>query len=206
MEGQATQMTVSTLLVPQRDEKKAKGLWLFVGFDSARYQCLDNRCCNTYIHSMPIDLKQELKQTKPFRSLFQEAELNIVRTSNVLVNDFERMLKPYGITGTQYNVLRILRGAGPDGLCRNEVAERLINRMPDATRLLDRMEEAGLVSRERSESDRRLVRTRITKKGRNLVDSLDDEVEQQHEKELGHMSKKDLEKLIELLTLVRKQA
>jgi len=154
---------------------------------------------------MPVDLKHELKQNKPFKSLFQEAQLNIVRTSSVLVNDFERMLKPYGITGTQYNVLRILRGAGAGGLCRNEVAERLINKTPDATRLLDRMEEAGLVSRERSESDRRLVTTRITKKGSNLVDSLDDEVEQQHEKALGHMSRKDLEKLIELLTLVRKQ-
>lgn len=152
---------------------------------------------------MAPDLKHELKQNKPFKSLCQEAQLNIVRTSNVLVNEFERMLKPHGITGTQYNVLRILRGAEPKGLCRNEVAERLINRMPDATRLLDRMEEAGLVTRERSETDRRLVTTRITKEGKNLVDSLDDEVESQHEKGLGHLGKKDLEKLIELLTLVR---
>ncbi|MEO8575104.1 MAG: MarR family transcriptional regulator [Gemmatimonadales bacterium] len=152
---------------------------------------------------MSPDLKRELKQNKPFKSLCQEAQLNIVRTSNILVNDFERMLKPYGITGTQYNVLRILRGAEPAGLCRNEVAERLINRMPDATRLLDRMEDAGLVTRERSEADRRLVTTRITKEGKKLVDSLDDEVEAQHEKGLGHLGKKDLEKLIELLTLVR---
>ena len=152
---------------------------------------------------MSIDLKHELKQQKPFRSLHQEAQLNIVRTSNLLVNDFEQMLKPYEITGTQYNVLRILRGAEPRGLCRNEVAARLINRMPDATRLLDRMEEAGLVTRERAEGDRRLVTTQLTKKGRNLVDSLDDEVDQQHEKGLGHLSKQELEKLIELLTLVR---
>jgi len=150
-----------------------------------------------------MDLKHELKQQKPFRSLHQEAQLNIVRTSNMLVNDFEQMLKPYRITGTQYNVLRILRGAEPRGLCRNEVAARLINRMPDATRLLDRMEEAGLVTRERTEGDRRLVTTQLTKKGRNLVDSLDDEVDQQHEKGLGHLSKQELEKLSELLTLVR---
>ena len=152
---------------------------------------------------MSIDLKQELKQQKPFRSLHQEAQISIVRTSNMLTNDFEQMLKPHGITATQYNVLRILRGAEPRGLCRNEVAARLINRMPDATRLLDRMEEAGLVTRERAEGDRRLVTTQLTKKGRNLVDSLDDEVDEQEKKGLGHLSKQDLETLIELLALVR---
>jgi DNA-binding MarR family transcriptional regulator len=100
-------------------------------------------------------------------------------------------------------VLRILRGAGDEGLCRNEVAERLLNRMPDATRLLDRMEAAGLVTRERSSEDRRLVRTQITKKGRQLVDSLDEPVEKEHERQLGHMSEKQLRALIDLLTVVR---
>lgn len=152
---------------------------------------------------MAPDLKQELKQGKPFRSIQQEAELNVVRTANLLNDNFERMLKPYGITGTQYNVLRILRGAEPDGLCRNEVSARLINRMPDATRLLDRMEEAGLVTRERSRTDRRLVTTRITDKGRHLVESLDDVVAAQHQKQLGHLSEKQLRMLIELLTEVR---
>ena len=111
---------------------------------------------------MSPDLKQELKQEKPFRSIHQEAELNLARTANLLSDNFERLVKPYGITGTQYNVLRILRGAEPNGLCRNEVSGRLLNRMPDATRLLDRMEEAGLVTRARSTEDRRLVTTRIT--------------------------------------------
>ncbi|HXV15839.1 MAG TPA: hypothetical protein VD758_03620, partial [Gemmatimonadaceae bacterium] len=83
---------------------------------------------------MSPQLKEEIKQTKPFRTLRQEAQLNIVRTSNLLTDSFEQMLKPYGITGTQYNVLRILRGAEPGGLCRNEVSQRLLNRMPDATR------------------------------------------------------------------------
>jgi DNA-binding MarR family transcriptional regulator len=152
---------------------------------------------------MATDLKQELKQEKPFRSIQQEAELNLVRTANLLNDNFERMLKPYGITGTQYNVLRILRGAEPDGLCRNEVSARLLNRMPDATRLLDRMEEAGLVTRERSRKDRRLVTTRITEKGRDLVDSLDDVVAAQHQKQLGHLSEKQLRLLIDLLTEVR---
>lgn len=152
---------------------------------------------------MSPGLKEELQQTKPFRSLQQEAQLNIVRTSNVLTDAFEKMLKPSGITGTQYNVLRILRGAEPGGLCRNEVSQRLLNRMPDATRLLDRMEVAGLVRRERSQTDRRQVYTHITPKGRELVDSLDQGTDEQHAKALGHMSESQLKQLIELLTLAR---
>jgi DNA-binding MarR family transcriptional regulator len=152
---------------------------------------------------MAPDLREELKQEKPFRSLQQEAELNLVRTTNVLTDSFEQMLKPYGITGTQYNVLRILRGAGPNGLCRNEVSQRLLNRMPDATRLLDRMEDAGLVTRARSSEDRRLVTTQLTKRGSQLVDSLDSVVEKQHAEQLGHLSDKQLRMLIEILTAIR---
>ena len=152
---------------------------------------------------MSPDLKSELKQQKPFRSLHHEAELNLVRTANLLTDSFEQMLKPYGITATQFNVLRILRGAEPNGLCRNEVSARLLNRMPDATRLLDRMEDAGLVTRARSTEDRRLVTTQITEKGRDLVNSLDDVVERQHQAKLGHLSSDQLKTLIELLTLVR---
>lgn len=154
---------------------------------------------------MPSTLQDEIKQTKPFRTLQQEAQLNMVRTANILSDAFEQMLKPHGITGTQYNVLRILRGAEPDGLCRNEVSQRLLNRMPDATRLLDRMEEAGLVTRERSTTDRRLVTTRITRKGRQIVDSLDDAADEQHEKALGHMTEQQLRTLIKLLTIARNQ-
>lgn len=152
---------------------------------------------------MSPDLQEELKQTKPFKSLQEEAQLSVARTSNLLTDAFEQMLKPHGITGTQYNVLRILRGAEPTGLCRNEVSQRLLNRMPDATRLLDRMEQAGLVTRERSEADRRLVRTRITRQGRKLVDELDDVVEAQHQKCLGHVSNDRLKLLIDVLQQVR---
>lgn len=152
---------------------------------------------------MTPDLRTELKQKKPFASLQQEAQLNIVRTGNLLTDAFERLLKPHGITGTQYNVLRILRGAEPGGLCRNEVRDRLLSRMPDATRLLDRMEEAGLVTRSREDGDRRLVTTRITAKGRMLVDELDAVVEKEHQRRLGHLSEKQTRKLIKLLTLVR---
>ena len=152
---------------------------------------------------MTPDLRTELKQRKPFTSLQQEAQLNIVRTGNLLTDAFERLLKPHGITGTQYNVLRILRGAGTEGLCRNEVRERLLSRMPDATRLLDRMEKAGLVTRSREDGDRRMVTTRITAEGQRLVDKLDDVVEEEHYRQLGHLSEKQTRKLIKLLTLVR---
>lgn len=152
---------------------------------------------------MASDLKEELKQKRPFRSIREEAQLNVARTANMMSAEFEQMFRPFGITGTQYNVLRILRGAGPAGLCRNEVSQRLLNRMPDATRLLDRMEEAGLVTRARASEDRRLVTTQLTGKGRDLVNSLDDEVERQHEVLLGHMAKDELRALIELLTRVR---
>jgi DNA-binding MarR family transcriptional regulator len=148
-------------------------------------------------------LKDELKQNKPFSSLQQEAVLNLMRTNNLLNDSFELMLKPYDITATQYNVLRILRGAEPDGLCRNEVRERLLNRMPDATRLLDRMEEAGLVTRSREANDRRMVRTHITKQGRKLVDSLDAPVAAEHQNQLGHLTSEELKTLIKLLTEVR---
>jgi len=149
------------------------------------------------------DLRQELKQEKPFRSLHQEAQLNLVRTANLMTDQFEQMLRPYGITATQYNVLRILRGAEPAGLCRHEVSARLLNRMPDATRLLDRMEDAELVTRARGTEDRRMVKTHLTEKGLALVDSLDEAVEAEHLKQLGHLSGEQLESLIDLLTLVR---
>ncbi|MEO6444948.1 MAG: MarR family transcriptional regulator [Gemmatimonadaceae bacterium] len=152
---------------------------------------------------MTMTLREELRQTKPFTSLEQEAFLSIIRTSVRLQDSFELMLKPYGVTATQYNVLRILRGAGEKGLCRNEVRERLVSRMPDVTRLLDRMEEAGWVARDRNTEDRRLVSTRLTKAGRELVDSLDKPDEEDSRRRLGHLSESQLRTLVELLALAR---
>jgi len=148
-------------------------------------------------------LRDELRQRKPFTSLEQEAFLNIGRTAAVLRDGLEQVLTPQGISLTQYNVLRILRGAGPEGLCRNEIRDRLVSRMPDVTRLLDRMEAGGLVTRVRSTEDRRLVTTRLTARGRDLVDSLDGPVAAEHQRRLGHLSKAQLRTLVELLTLVR---
>jgi len=151
-------------------------------------------------------LRDDLRQRKPFTSLFQEAFLNVARTDAVLREGIERVLGPDGLSLTQYNVLRMLRGAGRNGLCRNDIRDRLISRGPDATRLLDRMEAAGLVSRVRSTEDRRLVNTTITPKGRELVDKLDDAVSGEHERQLGHLTKAQLRTLIELLSLARDPA
>lgn len=155
---------------------------------------------------MSPSLREEIHQTRPFRSLQEEAFLNIGRTATVLQDAFEQMLRPYGISATQYNVLRMLRGAEPAGLCRNEVRDRLLTRMPDVTRLLDRMEAAGLVKRERSTSDRRLVSTRLTERGRQLVDSLDAPAADEQAIRLGHLSEAQLRTLIKLLTLAREFA
>jgi DNA-binding MarR family transcriptional regulator len=105
---------------------------------------------------------------------------------------------------TQYNVLRILRGAGQDGLCRNEVGGRMLKAVPDVTRLLDRLEEAGLVDRVRDEEDRRFVTARITASGLAKLALLDEPVTRMHEELLGHMKKGDLRRLAELLEESRK--
>lgn len=152
---------------------------------------------------MPTTLREELRQDKPFRSLREEALLSIARTEAVTREWIERVLAPHGLSMTQYNVLRILRGAGKNGLCRNEIGARLISRMPDVSRLLDRMEAAGLVSRIRSTEDRRLVNTTLTAKGRQVVDGLDKQVAAAQEAQLGHMTKAQLRALIDLLSIAR---
>jgi DNA-binding MarR family transcriptional regulator len=148
-------------------------------------------------------LQQELKQQKPFRSLQEEAFLNIARTAAVLEHALAQALKPYNITPTQYNVLRILRGAGQDGLCRNEVGERLVRRVPDVTRLLDRMEDMNLLVRTRGDMDRRYVTTRITPAGLALLERLDEEICRIHSSQLGHVPRSQLQQLIGLLSAVR---
>lgn len=155
---------------------------------------------------MTASLRAELRQRKLFSSLEQEATLSIARTEAALREPLEELLKGAGVSLAQYNVLRILRGAGPEGLTRNEIRGRLINRMPDVTRLLDRMEEAGWVSRVRETEDRRCVATHLTRSGRSLVDSLDAPVQEEHIRRLGHMTRTQLRTLIELLSLAREKA
>jgi DNA-binding MarR family transcriptional regulator len=154
---------------------------------------------------MSSDLRNDIKQRRPFDSPEQEAHLNIERTAAVLSHAFADALKEHGVTPTQYNVLRILRGAGKDGLCRNEVRDRMVAQVPDVTRLLDRLEDAGLIERERSTEDRRQVGTRITARGLQLLTELDEPVAEIHRRQLGHLSQSQLKTLAELLTLARQR-
>ena len=148
-------------------------------------------------------LQEELRQSKPFGSLEQEALLSIERTAAILSHGVADALRRYEITPTQYNVLRILRGAGEQGLSRNEVRDRLVAQVPDVTRLLDRMEEMGLVARERAEDDRRVVFSRLTRKGGQLLARIDDPVSRLHHRQLGHLGAAKLRMLIELLAEAR---
>ena len=152
---------------------------------------------------MSPSLQQDLRQKKPFRSPQQEAYLSVVRTSTALTDAMEDLVKSRGISATQYNVLRILRGSDAEGLCRNALRDRMLTRMPDMTRLLDRMEEAGLVARVREGEDRRMVMTRITEKGRRLLDELDAPVMALHRKQMAGLTDAQLRSLSDLLTLVR---
>ena len=165
--------------------------------------CVDIKCDNTYNPVMPTNLQEELRQKRPFASREQEAFLSLGRTWAVLEHAFSEALKPHGITPTQYNALRILRGAGPGGLCRAEVIDRMVSRVPDATRLLDRLEAMGLSVRTRDPEDRRYVRTTITEQGMALLAGLDDAVQELHERHLGALDETELETLIGLLTRIR---
>lgn len=118
---------------------------------------------------MSVSLKDEIKQNKPFPSKGAEAMLSILRTATILEHEQNEALRPYGVTSTQYNVLRILQGAGGGGLCGREIGERLISKVPDVSRLLDRMDEIELVTRERDPEDRRHVTARISAKGRKVL-------------------------------------
>ena len=109
------------------------------------------------------------------------------------------VLKPYGVSPTQYNALRILRGAGPDGLPCGEVAARMITQDPDVTRLFDRMEKPGWIVRERSRTDRRVLLARITSEGLRLLESLDGTIGEYHNTTMGHLSQTDLRELSRLL-------
>lgn len=152
---------------------------------------------------MSTRLRDEIRQGRPFASPEHEAHISIARTAAVLEHAVAEALRPYGITPTQYNVLRILRGAGESGLCRGEVRERMVAQVPDATRLLDRMETAGLIQRARDGSDRRFVTTRISDEGLRLVNRLDEPLQRLHCLHFGHLAEEEIEALNRLLDRVR---
>jgi DNA-binding MarR family transcriptional regulator len=127
----------------------------------------------------------------------------LLRTADAVATRMEGKLNEHGLTGTQYNALRILRGAGADGLPCSEIGERMITRDPDVTRLLNRLEKRGFVSRKRAKSDRRVVYGKITPGGLKLLREMDEPVEKFGREMLKHVRQEKLEQLIQLLELVR---
>ena len=151
----------------------------------------------------PVTLAEEIKQTRPFSSVEEETYLSLVRTSAELTHSTDQFLKLFGITQSQYNVLRILRGAGAEGLGRNQIAERMVTPTPDASRLLDRLEESGWVRRKREKEDRRQVTSCITTAGLRLLNKLDAPIAAFHKGQFPGVSKADLHQLTRILSKLR---
>jgi DNA-binding MarR family transcriptional regulator len=149
-------------------------------------------------------IQEEIQQTKPFSSLEDEVLISLLRTADVALRPLTEVLKGESLSHTQYNVLRILRGAGPGGLSCREVAERMVTREPDLTRLLDRLERRGLIARGREARDRRVVVTRITREGLGVLERLDTPAEASAHRALGHLGPEGLRSLARLLEKVRR--
>lgn len=141
--------------------------------------------------------------TRPFRSLEEEAYLNLLRTAEALQQGIAEILRAHSLSSAQYNALRILRGAGAGGLACREIGERMVTRDPDITRLLDRLEDRKLVTRARDPRDRRVIVTRITGTGLRTLRALDLPVARAHLDQLGHLGTRSLKAMIELLELAR---
>jgi DNA-binding MarR family transcriptional regulator len=152
---------------------------------------------------VPGKLQKEIRQSKAIRLLEEEATLNIMRTADQLNLQLMDVLKPHGLSGTQYNVLRILRGAGESGASCKDVASRMVTRDPDVTRLMDRLEKRGILRRDRAKEDRRVVTHRLTGAGLDLVNQLDRPVEAAHQKAMQRLKPEQLRTLIGLLEELR---
>jgi DNA-binding MarR family transcriptional regulator len=149
-------------------------------------------------------LKLEIVQERPFASLEEEALLNLLRTSDRLNRAFQHKTREWGVTTTQYNVLRILRGAQPNGLTCAAIGNRMIAAEPDITRLLARLKALKLIRQRRNSEDRRVVWTRISAAGLELLHKMDPVIDQTPVELLGHLGRTELTELIHLLELARK--
>lgn len=149
-------------------------------------------------------LRAEIKQRQPFTRV-EEAFLNLLRTANLFEQHHARFFKPWGLTPTQYNALRILRGSHPGSLPCSEVGERMVTPVPDVTRLLDRLEAKGLVHRGRDPADRRVVRVEVSDTGLELLAGIDEPLEEWLAAQLGHLPDGELQRLSELLERARER-
>jgi DNA-binding MarR family transcriptional regulator len=148
-------------------------------------------------------LELEIVQERPFSSLEEEAFLNLLRTSDCLSRAMQRKIRKWGVTSTQYNVLRILRGAGPNGLTCSAIGSRMITAEPDITRLLGRLKALKLIRQWRNKDDRRVVWTGISESGLELLRQMDPVIEQVPRELLGHLDSREVTELIRLLERAR---
>ena len=153
---------------------------------------------------MTTQLQHDIKQQAPFSLVQEELWLNLSRTAAIVGHGLEQSLRPFGLSLTQYNVLRILRGAGEPGLCQYEIRDRLVAQVPDVPRILDRMEKAGWVERQRGASDRRMVMTALTAAGAKLVGDLDEPLIRVMSAMFPTLGTHDIEALNTLLVEARK--
>jgi len=170
------------------------GKWVFFPLDISRS---NDYYCNVNSRSKP--------DCPGATALEAQVYVAILKAADGLSAQGEQLMKAHGLTGAQYNVLRILRGAGPEGLPCNGISERLISRDPDMTRMLDRMEARALITRERQKEDRRVVKAFITEEGLKLLKKLDVPVRDLHKRQFGHMSATRQKTLLELITEVMAQ-
>lgn len=147
-----------------------------------------------------------MARDKALPSLEEHAFVTLLRTADLLQRRAVQMFKQHGLSPTQYNALRILRGAGADGLACKEIGKRMINHDPDITRLLDRLQSRGFLQRSRGQQDRRVIRARITPAGLDLLRRLDRDVQDFQRQLLGHMGERVLRLLIQLLEVAQLEA
>jgi DNA-binding MarR family transcriptional regulator len=151
-------------------------------------------------------LLEEIGQKKPFATLEDEVFVNVLKTAEDFLRKEAELLRPYELTPSQYNVLRILRGAGPEGLICREIGERMIARDPDVTKLIDRLEGRGLVTRERQQKDRRVIVVRITDEALKTLAEIDRPVLELTSGLLGDLGERRLKTLNSLLEAAREKA
>ena len=149
-----------------------------------------------------MSLQRELKKKRPFKSAAQEAVLNVLRTNDQYQIRFARLFRPRDLTPSQYNILRILRGEGAP-LPILEIADRTITVVPGISGLIDRLEKAEFVARERCVKDRRVIYVALTEKGRKTLAALDEPLHELHQELIGHLTKAELKELIRLLEKAR---
>ncbi len=153
--------------------------------------------------SMSGKIAAEISQSKPFTSRGEEMFLNLARSYDYMLQGLSELFRTQNLSTTQYNVLRILRGAGAEGLTCTEAASRMISKDPDITRLFDRLEARGLIERTRSKADRRVVMAKISEEGMRVLGELDRPLLALHAEQVKQLSAEQIEELIGLLELLR---